>query len=481
MKKIYTLLLLFTITLFYSIPTQAYNIPLNYGVSDNDQAFVQTKNLFENNVAGTLTVNGITIESFGNGEFLINGQATTTTRIGIINELNFQPSAADIFLNTNNFAVKNATSYRISFSLVSGTVTNPNDTGLNLATSLSNFLNSYTLGGTDSTTAVSTGTSAYLYIGFNTPSVFTNYRFKVQIEEGTTRTSYAPYGFLSLNDIFVDSNILLNPNFNNGTTDWTGFNVTFTVSDNTATFLGLSGTGQGIFQNITNPTSNSYFLIGDVKSTSNLVRLDRGTGLTFPGQQQFHSGSGNYETLSIKYTSPSNFNYVIRDQRTSNWDSVFVKNTNAINLNSLGIDNLTLNQLNGLYQDFRYNSIYDQGYNDGYTDGYNDGYTDGYNDGYDEGFDDGVASDTSYAVGYALGLSEGEDMETGSSLLILIVALIGFVMMIFGFTTKRGIFNLLSVAAFVVLGGLLIEFVGFIIITFGLVLINIYYAFFGDL
>jgi hypothetical protein len=28
---------------------------------------------------------------------------------------------------------------------------------------------------------------------------------------------------------------------------------------------------------------------------------------------------------------------------------------------------------------------------------------------------------------------------------------------------------------------LLIEFVGFIIITFGLVLINIYYAFFGDL
>jgi hypothetical protein len=72
-------------------------------------------------------------------------------------------------------------------------------------------------------------------------------------------------------------------------------------------------------------------------------------------------------------------------------------------------------------------------------------------------------------------------METGSSLLILIVALIGFVMMIFGFTTKRGIFNLLSVAAFVVLGTLLVEFVGFIIITIGLVIINIYYAFFGDI
>jgi hypothetical protein len=105
----------------------------------------------------------------------------------------------------------------------------------------------------------------------------------------------------------------------------------------------------------------------------------------------------------------------------------------------------------------------------------------GFEVGFGEGYLAGVMEDNAYALGYARGLSEGQDMETGSSLLILIVALIGFVMMIFGFTTKRGIFNLLSVGAFVVLGTLLVQFVGFVIIAIGLVLINIYYAFFGDL
>jgi hypothetical protein len=111
------------------------------------------------------------------------------------------------------------------------------------------------------------------------------------------------------------------------------------------------------------------------------------------------------------------------------------------------------------------------------TTAYDSGFTAGFGDGYQQA----VLEDNAYALGYARGLLEGEDMETGSSLLILIVALIGFVMMIFGFTTKRGIFNLLSVGAFVVLGTLLVQFVGFVIIAIGLVLINIYYAFFGEL
>ena len=123
------------------------------------------------------------------------------------------------------------------------------------------------------------------------------------------------------------------------------------------------------------------------------------------------------------------------------------------------------------------------GENSAYTEGLisTTAYQDGFEAGFGEGYLDGVSEDNAYALGYARGLSEGQDMETGSSLLILIVAVIGFVMMIFGFTTKRGIFNLLSVGAFVVLGGLLVQFVGFVIIAIGLVLINIYYAFFGDL
>jgi hypothetical protein len=53
--------------------------------------------------------------------------------------------------------------------------------------------------------------------------------------------------------------------------------------------------------------------------------------------------------------------------------------------------------------------------------------------------------------------------------------------MIFGFASKLRIFNLLAVGAFVVLGFLLIEFVGFIIILFGLIFVNVYYTFFGEL
>jgi len=64
---------------------------------------------------------------------------------------------------------------------------------------------------------------------------------------------------------------------------------------------------------------------------------------------------------------------------------------------------------------------------------------------------------------------------------ILIFTLIGFTLMIFGFVSRRRIFNLLSIGAFIVLGFLLIDFVGFIIILFGLVFINVYYTFFGEL
>jgi len=64
---------------------------------------------------------------------------------------------------------------------------------------------------------------------------------------------------------------------------------------------------------------------------------------------------------------------------------------------------------------------------------------------------------------------------------ILIFTLIGFTLMIFGFVSRRRIFNLLSIGAFIVLGFLLVEFVGFIIILFGLVFINVYYTFFGEL
>jgi hypothetical protein len=84
----------------------------------------------------------------------------------------------------------------------------------------------------------------------------------------------------------------------------------------------------------------------------------------------------------------------------------------------------------------------------------------------------------SYEVYY---FDDGVSTEIEQLGSILIFTLIGFTLMIFGFVSRRRLFNLLAVGAFVVLGFLLIEFVGFIIILFGLIFINVYYTFFGEL
>jgi hypothetical protein len=125
----------------------------------------------------------------------------------------------------------------------------------------------------------------------------------------------------------------------------------------------------------------------------------------------------------------------------------------------------------------------DLGQSDSYTAGVESttAFQEGYEVGFGFGYQAGVEEDNAYALGYARGLSEGADMETGSSIIILVVGAIGFIMMIFGFTTKRRIFNLLSVGAFIVLGGLLAQYVGFIIITIGLVIVNVYYTFWGEI
>jgi hypothetical protein len=271
---------------------------------------------------------------------------------------------------------------------------------------------------------------------------------------------------LTLNEVFRDGNNIINGNFNNGISSWTTNAVSFTVVDGVAQFLADAQSEQITSNALTKVNGNIYYHRSQVNSLNNVLFTTAGIGTVI------YTGGSGWLSLSSTYTwvgSSGTWFLSIRNQSTSSFESVFVDNVYDINLTSLGLTSKTKEQLDYYFQQWELNNAYIEGYNTGY------------NLGYDEGFDDGVESETSYAVGYALGLSEGEDMETGSSLLILIVALIGFVMMIFGFTTKRGIFNLLSVAAFVVLGGLLIEFVGFIIITFGLVLINIYYAFFGEL
>jgi hypothetical protein len=268
----------------------------------------------------------------------------------------------------------------------------------------------------------------------------------------------------TLREVFETANLL-----SNNLTNWSPKVSDFAYSDNVYSF---SNTFSGIYranrQNIATTSSNViYFAINDRRGGLGVhIGLTSGS-MAVRIINVDNNDYGFYSSIhNMSIYSFINYDFYNNNATTGTflyYDPV------VINLTSLGIASITKQRLDFYFREYINIKNFIEGYNDGFD------------DGYDEGFDDGVASDTSYAVGYALGLSEGEDMETGSSLLILIVALIGFVMMIFGFTTKRGIFNLLSVGAFVVLGTLLVEFVGFVIIAIGLVLINIYYAFFGEL
>jgi hypothetical protein len=362
MKKLITLLLLFTITLFYSIPTQAYTL------NDLDVAIAELNNL-------------------------------TLREVFIDNNLDYTAShsLSDLYYKTD------------------GNVSNINNYYYSATRNLFDNLQPLAVGGIASNGSI-----------FDTsPTTFTQTRENIITVVGTTATEGGWY---------TDSYIPVKPN------------TTYRI----------------INHNVSVSTVGQY--------TNNLTWISR--IVLFNGPVNFTTSSTTqfirFDTRYNSNTTTTN-DFFIFEGSTNITYEVYAQPTTLINLTDLGLTSVSLTRMNFYYNQFIAISAYIEGYDDGYD------------DGFDEGFDDGVASDTSFAVGYALGLSQGEDMETGSSLLILIVALIGFVMMIFGFTTKRGIFNLLSVAAFVVLGGLLIEFVGFIIITFGLVLINIYYAFFGDL
>jgi hypothetical protein len=110
-----------------------------------------------------------------------------------------------------------------------------------------------------------------------------------------------------------------------------------------------------------------------------------------------------------------------------------------------------------------------------------DGYYQDYEDWQDYSFILPLGFNTQTISFETIYFDDGVSTEIEQLGSILIFTLIGFTLMIFGFASKRRIFNLLAVGAFVVLGFLLIEFVGFIIILFGLIFVNVYYTFFGEL
>jgi hypothetical protein len=175
MKKLITLLLLFTITLFYSIPTQAYTL------NGNDIPLVQTKNLFDKDNAFP----------------------------GFINQTNGNFTPAGTFNASGFIPIFPSTTYTQTIIATGGTA----------GYAFYNSSQVYISGG-DSLTFTTPATAAFIRVSIRLATLSIN---DYQLEQGATATSYAPYGFLSLNDIFEDNNEFLN-NFNT----WTPTRATFT-------------------------------------------------------------------------------------------------------------------------------------------------------------------------------------------------------------------------------------------------------------
>jgi len=445
---------------------------------------------------------------------------------------------------------------------------------------------------------------------------------------------------LTLNEVFRDSQLLLNPDFTNGTTNWIEFvNGSATINVLNNQLVLTTNSELAILRQTFTSTNDVHFIISNVKNENNLTNIIR----TRLGNENFNilnvPISSDFQTVSIKTDGINNFDRVTLGSTSSNTGIITFNYIYLYNLTSLGIDSLTQAQLD------TYFSIYQNGVNATYyaTDG-NVSSVDGYYFAAGKNLFDGevinnqqlvfsdgsidtsatrsitkyiaVAPNTEYILWATIGvrvaavrewlydenknpivnlnslqgsqeitfsgnngitfttpnnaafiiftfntsnfnneatvvqLEQGgtattfEAFATPTTTLnltflfgignepdkatmdgyyaeyeeyleylyvccnifatqtisfetiyfddgvsteiqrvgsILIFTLIGFTLMIFGFVSRRRIFNLLSIGAFIVLGFLLIDFVGFIIILFGLVFINVYYTFFGEL
>jgi hypothetical protein len=247
---------------------------------------------------------------------------------------------------------------------------------------------------------------------------------------------------LTLEDIFKTANVasgLIPP------MTGAGFIITppFTLTDDSL-FLATGGAVANL--NISFTNNDKIYTLYEVQNGTNYAVVFRDVfRLYTPGIRRNIS---EIETYIVPATET-------RIRLFSSGGNVFIYKAFVINLTTLGIGSSTKATIDGYYAAYedhlKYSFILPLAFNT-QTISFETIY-----------FDDGVST---------------EIERLGS---ILIFTLIGFTLMIFGFASKRRIFNLLAVGAFVVLGFLLIEFVGFIIILFGLIFVNVYYTFFGEL
>jgi hypothetical protein len=149
---------------------------------------------------------------------------------------------------------------------------------------------------------------------------------------------------LTLNEVFIDSQLLLNPNFDNGITDWTNTAVSFIVIDGIANVT--SNSTSGILQNINANLNDNIYLISRFKTNGiNTFLALFSSSITL--SNSFNNIDFQINSAILSVTNTTNLRVYLRALENYNnfYDYIY-----AYNLTLLGIDSLTQLQLDRYYQ-----------------------------------------------------------------------------------------------------------------------------------
>ncbi len=132
------------------------------------------------------------------------------------------------------------------------------------------------------------------------------------------------------------ANIITNGNFAN-TSWWVPFGCSFIVQNNVGTFLATATNGRIISPTLSVTNGNKYYVLARVQTLNNQLECQfyKGVSPFTTITSLFHSGSGNYETLSAIGTateSASNYNLRFINRATSGWADVNIKEVMIVNL-----------------------------------------------------------------------------------------------------------------------------------------------------
>jgi hypothetical protein len=145
---------------------------------------------------------------------------------------------------------------------------------------------------------------------------------------------------------FSYTNGITNPNMVT-TTDWGATTGNLTASNNELSVTNYTAATASICSSIMSPGTiigNIYYGVGLLKTLSNQVAVRVGT------TAKYHSGSGEYEKLSVLHTATTtSHSFNPYDSRASGTYTIKLKQVLVVNLTALGLAHLTLAQCDALF------------------------------------------------------------------------------------------------------------------------------------